>query len=155
MKRSPFTLQLMIIGGLMVVLYLFFSLTTLLYRDYKIDQNIKSFEQEIDHLAQLAYQKPKDVQYFESTQFRDLYAKESLNLLNPGEKLIIIPRETSVVKNEPAKNTLQETSITQLPLHYQWWEYFFGATLSIKTQTIPTQPPTLNERIESSEKIDS
>jgi len=133
-RNKPFTLQLIIVGGFLVFLYIFFALTTSIYRDYKLEVNIEKFEDEINNLATLAEQKPKDVGYYESEEFKDKYAKESLNLLNPGEKLIIIPQEEQIVKSEVVIDRFSNTDVLKLPNRNQWWEYFFGRTLSVKAE---------------------
>lgn len=133
----------------MTFLYIFFALATSVYRDYKLEVNIDDFEAEIEELARLAKQKPKDVAYFQSRQYKDRYAKENLNLLNPGERLIIIPQEDRVVKSEVVSDRLVKSDVHDLPNHNQWWEYFFGQTLSVKKQpkTNSLPVPSLEERM--------
>jgi len=131
-REKPFILQFVIVGGALIFLYIFFALATSIYRDYKLDLNIQSFSDEINKLAALADEKPKDVQYYESDQYKDRYAKESLNLLDPGEKVIIIPQEEQVVKSEVVADTRDNTEVLKLPIRNQWWEYYFGNTLSLE-----------------------
>ena len=135
-KSRPFTFQLIVISGFIIFLYIFFALTTSIYRDYKLESQIENFEAEIDELAELAHKKPKDVEYFASDQYKDRYAKENLNLLNPGEKLIIIPQGEQIVRRGPSASTkkrLTPDSVLNLSMRQQWWEYFFGQTLSVET----------------------
>jgi len=136
-RNKPFLLQFIIVGGFLLFLYIFFALATAIYRDYKLETNIEKFGNEIDSLAEKANQKPKDVDYYQSEAFKDKYAKESLNLLNPGEKLIIIPQEQQIVKSEVVIDRLDNSDILKLPNRNQWWEYFFGHTLSL---TVPEEP---------------
>jgi cell division protein FtsB len=132
-RNKPFVIQLVIVGGFTVFIYIFFALTTSIYRDYQLEVNIEKFENEIENLAALANQKPKDVEYYQSEEYKDKYAKESLNLLNPGEKLIIIPQEDTIVKSEIIIERTPRTDVLNLPNRNQWWEYFFGRTLSVST----------------------
>jgi hypothetical protein len=137
-KTRSFVTQLVIVGGFIVFLYIFFALTTSVYKDYKLDTSIGKFEDEINLLAEKAQQKPKGVAYYQSSQYKDRYAKENLNLLNPGEHLIIIPQEEKVVKSEVVLvDTADNSMVLKLPNRNQWWEYFFGHTLSLKA------PPSL------------
>jgi hypothetical protein len=138
MSRSkPFIIQFVIVGGFIMFLYIFFALTTSIYRDYKLEKNIGSFQDEIANLDALAKQKPKDVSFYQSVEFKDKYAKESLNLLNPGEKLIIIPTDEKIVKSETVTDRFKQTGVLDLPNRNQWWEYFFGRTLSLE---VPAKP---------------
>lgn len=159
-KNKPFILQLVIVGGFLVFIYIFFALATSIYRDYKLEVNIEQFENEIERLADLARQKPQDIEYYQSEEFIDKYAKESLNLLNPGEKLIIIPQEEQIVKSEVIIDRFYHAQVLDLPYRNQWWEYFFGRTLSLQVpieedEALPTDNwPTLEERIEENYNVD-
>lgn len=153
-KRKPFVTQVVIVGGFLTFLYIFFALATAIYRDYKLELNIEKFEKEIDQLAEMANQKPKNVKYYESVEFKDKYAKESLNLLNPGEKLIIIPSEDKIVKSETIVERNKNKDILKLPNRNQWWEYYFGRTLSLQVEKKkagsgvnpnPTEDPSLDQ----------
>ena len=142
-KTRSFVTQLVIVGGFIVFLYVFFALTTSVYKDYKLDTSIGKFEDEINLLAEKAQQKPKGVAYFQSSQYKDRYAKENLNLLNPGEHLIIIPQEEKVVKSEIVLvDTMDNSMVLKLPNRNQWWEYFFGHTLSLKAPQLPSKSYT-------------
>lgn len=144
-KQKSFSFQILIIGGFFVFFYLFFALSTSIYRDYKLETQVQRFEDEINELAEAARVKPEDVKYYISDQYKDRYAKESLNLLNPGEKLIIIPEEERVVEQGEVRlmtELLSPTSVLNKPKRTQWWEYFFGNTLSVKA---PAAPVTTNE----------
>ncbi|MCK5600306.1 septum formation initiator family protein [Candidatus Pacearchaeota archaeon] len=148
-KSKPFVLQLVIVGGFLIFLYIFFALTTSVYRDFQLETNIDKFEDEITRLAEMAQQKPKDVRYFQSEEYKDKYAKESLNLLNPGEKLIIIPQEDQIVKSEVVVERSYHASVLKLPNRNQWWEYFFGKTLSIQVNPEPKNAvPSPEERMQ-------
>jgi cell division protein FtsB len=139
-KSSPFVTQLVIVGGFLVFLYVFFALATSVYKDYKLDSSIQQFETEIDQLAEKAKQKPKGVAFYQSPEYKDRYAKENLNLLNPGERLIVIPHEDQNVKAEQvATDAIDNTAILKLPNRNQWWAYFFGHTLVLNA-VAPTAP---------------
>lgn len=112
--------------------YVFFALAAQIYKDYKIQNHITEFESRIDELAAIAKQKPSDILYFSSVEYKDRYAKENLNLLNPGERLIVIPQEDqNVVVGAQEKPALASRDVLAFSNPVQWWEYFFGDTLSV------------------------
>lgn len=133
MKDKPFTLQLVVVGGFLVFMFIFSALAKSVYQDYKLEQDIKAFEEAVNELEVLASQKPKDVEYYQSEEYKDRYAKENLNLINPGERLIIIPKDEQVVKTQVVTDRFSMNRILQMPNSSQWWEYFFGQTLSLGT----------------------
>ena len=144
MERKSFTFQLLIMGGFFFFFYMFFSLATSIYKDYKLETEITSFKEKISDLAQRAGQKPEDLKYLQSDEYKDRYAKENLNLLNPGEKLIVLPDPEQNVEQGPVElmtDILSPDSVLNKPNHRQWWEYFFGQTLSVSptTDKVPTR----------------
>ena len=144
MQRKSFTFQLLIMGGFFFFFYMFFSLATSIYRDYKLETEIEVFEGEIDNLASQANQKPSDLKYLQSDEYKDRYAKENLGLLNPGEKLIILPDPDRNVEQGPVElmtDILSPDSVLNQPNNRQWWEYFFGQTLSVNKapKSIPSR----------------
>ena len=157
-KNKPFVLQLVIVGGFLIFLYIFFALATSIYRDYKLEVNIQQFEDAIARLAEMADQKPKDIKYYQSEQYKDKYAKENLNLLNPGERLIIIPQEEKIVKSVSVIDRFDyPADVLELPNRNQWREYFFGRTLSLQPpeeESEPVTPDDLENRIDENYNID-
>jgi hypothetical protein len=153
-RNKSFTFQILIIGGFTFFFYMFFTLAASIYRDYKLESQIQRFEADINDLADLAHQKPEDVEYFASEQYKDRYAKENLNLLNPGEKLIIIPEEKRVTEQGPVELMTEKfdpMSIFGKSNPTQWREYFFGQTLSIKAPIKSAEQP-INEPTEEPAK---
>lgn len=154
MKRNnTFTFQMIVIGGFIFFFYMFFALATSIYRDYKLESEIQKFEADIDNLADMAHMKPEDVEYFASIEYKDRYAKENLNLLNPGEKLIIIPEENLVITKGEVKLMSDKHGLSAVlgktnPV--QWREYFFGKTLSVKVPESVIEPEveSLEDRVE-------
>ena len=134
MQKKSFTFQLFIMGGFFFFFYMFFALATSIYRDYKLETEIETFEDEINNLADRASQKPFDLKYLQSDEYKDRYAKENLGLLNSGEKLIILPDPDQNVEQGPVElmtDILSPNSVLNKPNSRQWWEYFFGQTLSV------------------------
>ena len=131
-------------GGFFFFFYMFFALATSIYRDYKLETEIATFEDAINDLADRANQKPFDLKYLQSDEYKDRYAKENLNLLNPGEKLIILPDPEQNVEQGPVQlmtEVLSPDSVLNKPNNQQWWAYFFGQTLSVEptTKNIPSR----------------
>jgi len=159
-QRKSFTFQLFVMGGFFFFFYMFFALATSIYKDYKLESEIKTFEAVVDDLAARAGQKPEDLKYVQSEQYKDRYAKENLNLLNPGEKLIILPSSNQNVEQGPVElmtEALSPNSVLNKPNRQQWWEYFFGPTLPVsptqdqipKRFFEPEEPETPGEPAES------
>lgn len=134
-KQHSFKFQLLVIGGFFAFFYMFFALVAAVYRDHKMEEQIARFEQEIERLALAAKQKPLDIEYHQTEEWKDFYAKQTLNLLNPGERVIILPSSDRITQQgevELMADQLSPDSILNQAKPIQWKAYFFGQTLSVR-----------------------
>lgn len=60
------------------------------------------------------------ISYLSSQEFAELEAREKLNMKKPGEKVIIVPRESSASSATPAVSAAND-----LPNYLKWYRYFF------------------------------
>lgn len=94
-------------------------------RNFKLQRQLDTMNQEIAlHELQnktLRLQK----KYYESQEYIELSARERLNKVMPGEKLLILPPNT--VQTPPDKlQTNTETPITERSNFAQWMYFLFG-----------------------------
>lgn len=157
-EKKSFTFQLFVMAGFLFFFYMFFALATSIYRDYKLETEIDNFQAEIDELAALANEKPKELMYLNSSQYKDLYGKETLNLQNPGEVVIIVPKEDQNIEQGPVELTpefFSPDSVLNQPNPVQWKEYFFGQTLSVVEPSVETKKTPEKESDEKPEPAES
>jgi len=105
-----------------------FFLSQSLYDNYKLEQQIDFFEKQNEKIQEKIESTKEQVDYFRSEQYQDKYAKEVLNKLNKGEKLIIIHEKQENVLIPESEFLIQENKIItspQSPLQI-WKELFFG-----------------------------
>lgn len=130
---EPLSKQVTIIIGLTVVGLMSFGLIVSFYRNIIFDQTLRELEVKNQEIAKGIEGHYRELDYYRSTQFKDKYAKENFNKLNPGEKVIII---TEPLKNpllpagsgsvvEEEKNAKFQEIIRQMPVPDQWWMYLF------------------------------
>ncbi|MBI5411740.1 septum formation initiator family protein [Candidatus Peregrinibacteria bacterium] len=130
MRTGSRKAQIIIIVSFLIFFYVFLSFATSVYRDYNLESHIEKFDSDVRRLETLVYSKPAEVKYLESIQYKDKYAKENLNLINPGEKVIVIPQEDPVVFARGPDTHSTPKDILSLSHPQQWWQYFFGQTLT-------------------------
>jgi cell division protein DivIC len=90
-KSTSKATKLIIIGELILVSYLLYTLTVSVYKSYQIDLIIKDFESENNRIAEDNKKKTEDFEYYTSTNYIEKIAKQNLGLVNPGEDVIVIP----------------------------------------------------------------
>ena len=65
-----------------------------------------------------------DLDFYNSSQYKDMYAKENLNLLNQWEQVIIIENKSSVIDFMEANRDFIFEDVALLPVRDQWIRYF-------------------------------
>ncbi len=127
-SESPFeTMRLVLIVGFLAVSVMLYNLTVSIYENYQIDRHIAEFETRNVQLRQENRQKQEDLQYYISTEYVDKMAKQNLNLVNPGEKVIVIPDEDLIVLSQDEETAALSDQIrASWSGPKKWWKFFFS-----------------------------
>ena len=120
-------LRLVLIVGFFGLALLLYNLTVAIYDDYQIEQAITEFEENNTQLATENQEKLDLFQMYNSSEYTDKIAKQTLGLVNPGEQVVIIPDDEFVT----LALTEEEISIaTQIRAEWsqpkKWWKFFFS-----------------------------
>lgn len=130
---EPMSKQLTIVVGLTVVGFMAFGLAISFYRNILFEETLKNMARENRDIAQEIDQGYAELEYIRSAQYKDKFAKENLNRLHPGERMIIITRpapdpfathpegERTKEKREAAYFEL----LNQMPVIEHWTLYLF------------------------------
>lgn len=121
------TMRIVLILGFFVVAYMLYNLTVSIYDNYQIEQHISEFESKNAQLMEENKQKLEDFQYYTSKEYIEKMAKQNLGMINPGEKVIIIPDEDLVVMTENEEQASISEEIRQSWSNpKKWWKFFFS-----------------------------
>ena len=131
---EPISKQLTIVIGLTVVGFMAFGLALSFYRNILFEKTLQDLQAENNKIAMKIQQGYADLEYYQSEQYKDKYAKENLNKLNKGEKIIIISNppvdpalkeeETTVLDKEKQQAAYYEL-LEQMPVLQQWNLFLF------------------------------
>ncbi|HVW66760.1 MAG TPA: hypothetical protein VHA78_03425 [Candidatus Peribacteraceae bacterium] len=130
---EPISKQLTIVIGLTVVGFMAFGLALSYYRNILFDQTLVAMQEENTKIAATIQQGYSDLAYYQSAQFKDKYAKENLNKMDPGEKMIVITEpnvdtyaQAQTQGLDKAREDAAYTEILQqMPVLEQWNLFFF------------------------------
>lgn len=130
---EPLSKQLTIVIGLTVVGFMAFGLALSFYRNLLFEQTLDNMVAQNDQLREKIEQGYRDLEYFRSSQYKDKYAKENLNLVTPGEKVLIITQQPKnpleLTKTQDAPTEQQEAAyfelLHQMPVLEHWKLYLF------------------------------
>lgn len=90
---EPISKQLTIVIGLTVVGFMAFGLALSFYRNVLFEDTLRKIEDQNRSLSENIDHRYDDLEYYRSAQYRDKYAKENLNKLAAGEKVMIITQK--------------------------------------------------------------
>ncbi len=128
---EPITKQLTIVVGLTVVGFMAFGLVLSFYRNVLFEERLREMRADNELLREDIEKDRQDLDYYRSGQYKDKYAKENLNALNRGEKVIIItdasPAQTGSGSLRPteAQVAAYEELLQQMPVIQHWNLYLF------------------------------
>lgn len=106
---EPLSKQFTIIIGLTVVGFMAFGLAVSSYRNALFEQTLEGIRDQNQELRSHIAEGYRDLEYYQSVQYKDKYAKENLGLLNPGEKLLIITEEI----DKPITQNWEDPELTE------------------------------------------
>jgi len=120
-------MRIVLIVGFLVVAYMLYNLTVSIYDNYQIEQHIAEFETRNEQLLEENQKKLEDFQYYTSQEYIEKVAKTNLGLINPGEKVVIIPDDDFVVLTEDEDLAhVSEQIRDSWPNSKKWWMFFFS-----------------------------
>ncbi len=109
-----------------------FGLALSFYRNVLFEETLENIGVQNDELSEKITQGYRNLEYFKSVQYKDKYAKENLNLLSPGEKVLIITEEKKKILNDNEEETLSDQQramyyelLRQMPIIEHWRLYLF------------------------------
>ncbi len=123
-----------IVIGLCVVGLMAFGLALSYYKNILFDRQLQTMQERNNRLKLQIANGNDNLQYLESAQYRDKYAKENFGLLKPGEKVLLVnrPSEQVTVSQNNAdltpeeKQAIFEENLRSIRVVDQWKLYLFN-----------------------------
>lgn len=129
---APFPKQMTIVIGLCVVGLMAFGLALSYYKNILFDQQLLTMQQRNATLKQQITEGYQRFEYLQSRQYKDKYAKESIGLLNPGEKVVIFASKPDPVASQPLselteaeRQAIYEENLRNIRVLDHWRLYLF------------------------------
>lgn len=114
-----------LIFALLIAFSWVWSTIDAIQRNFKLQQQVDDLKQQI--AVQELKNKTAEFQnkYYASNEYQELSARERLNKAAPGEKVVILPKNT--VHDDNAEQAVQaETPIAERSNFAQWMYFLFG-----------------------------
>lgn len=124
-KKLSVTIILFACGAL-VVGFLLYSTSKVVYRDHKIEKEIEQLKADAERIKNDNRILQDRIAYFETPEFQERTAKEKLNMQKPDEGVVVIKQS----REGEQSNEIQENVLSQQennrPTYLKWWDYFFS-----------------------------
>lgn len=125
MRGGPSSLtKFILIGEFVLVSYMLYALSSSVYRSYQIDKHIAQFEAENQRILDENQRLSADYEYYSSLAYKEKIAKQNFGLINPGERIIIVPDGSVIAREE---DVLQQKSARKWEIMSnprKWWTFF-------------------------------
>lgn len=102
-------------------------------KQVKIDKEILELQEQIDEYENKNMKLEELANYLQTDDFKEKEAKQKLNLVKEGEKVVIVKKSEIEKTVDSFEEKKPEIEISR-PNYYYWWQYFFG----IKPETSST-----------------
>ena len=130
---EPVSKQLTIVIGLTVVGFMAFGFALSFYRNLLFEQTLGEIGMQNNFLRERIAEGHRSLEYFQSSQYKDKYSKENLNLVRPGEKILVITHTAKdpfiLSEDNVAELEQQEAKyfelMRQMPVLEHWKLYLF------------------------------
>ena len=91
------------------------------YRDYQIRQEILSLQKEVEELESERVETMEILKYVQTDTFVEEKARTELNMVYPGEKMVVVKSGVESNKN----NTRGSSSLESVSNVRRWFNFFF------------------------------
>ena len=128
MRFFSFQQKLFIFLGICAIIFMLFFLSNELYKNFLLNQQIAKFQATNQQIKTNIDETLNQIEYFQSEKYQDKYAKEVLNKLQEGEKVLIFTHledqaEGLVPQSQMFDLTVEPSKMSPVE---QWKEYFWG-----------------------------
>jgi cell division protein FtsB len=119
---KPTTLSVL---ALLIIIAISIPLFKNIKKQYEINKEISSLEQEIKNFENQNSELKKTFEYLESDQFVSEQARKNLNYKKEGEEVVVIKTIDKQNTTKDKKDFSQEFNNTPASNPILWWRYFF------------------------------
>lgn len=123
------TNNLVILVGLLIAASWAWGSVQAMERNYALQKGVDYKQREL-RLAELEKQKLEYEQnYYRSDEYKELAVREKLGLVSPGEKVLILPRNTVPADDENRSSSVAIARPVPESNFQQWVNFLFGGSV--------------------------
>lgn len=109
----------------LIIGYILFLLGKTVWQNYQVNKSIRNLQNEINQLAEDNKNLQNQIQYYQSTTYKEEQARLKLGYQKPGEKVFVVVSAQSQPVSEKNNQNFQKNPEDLRPNYLKWWEYLF------------------------------
>jgi cell division protein FtsB len=113
--------QLFLLVATIIAIMVIFGYARAYYQDYLVTQEIESLQDQAKSLEAKKMELLEVLKYVKSDSFAEEKARTELNMVKPGEQVLVVPK-TAVTSNRQENNSV--VGWTNISNYRKWWQYF-------------------------------
>ena len=117
-----FSFNLFIAGSVLLVIFLGTGLGKEFYRDYQIEKEINSLQNDIMAIEKDNYELEQLIEYYKTDEYKEAEARKRFSLKKDGESVVVVKSDPRVLGNFDVKEENKNS-----PNYMKWWDYFFAS----------------------------
>ena len=120
--------NLFLIAVVMVAIICVLSATATMRRNYDLQKRVDVKKQQLALLKLETATAEIELDYYRTEEYQELAVRQSLGLVNDGEKVLILPKYSTWVRQKQAEYNRQiDTTPMKISNFNQWINFFFGS----------------------------
>ncbi len=116
---SPVFVLLMVVVAVVVV----FAYGRAYYQDYLVRQQIENLQDQAQKMEAKKMELLGILKYVKSDSFAEEKARTELNMVKPGEQVVIVPQAVSTDNGQESSAVVEWNNISN---YKKWFRYFFN-----------------------------
>lgn len=125
-RAKTFFSRIIFLAGIAVLALLCSALFKEYYREYQIQKEINSLQEDINSFKKDNYKLSQLIEYYNTDAYKEAEIRKRFTLGKEGEKLAVIKLQTDDSISGNA-NDEAVTADKNLPNYIKWWNYFFAS----------------------------
>ncbi|MFW5884797.1 MAG: septum formation initiator family protein [Patescibacteria group bacterium] len=125
-SRFGWGFKIFFIGGVFLLAFICFKISREVYKQEEINEEVLALQKEIDKFEKDNSELRQLAEYFNSDEFKEREAKEKLDLVKEGEKVVVVKKASTEAAEEQEKSSDKAEVSLSRANYYYWWHYFFG-----------------------------
>ena len=121
---ASFIIKILAVLSIFILFFVLYKLYGVVYNQKNTKREIAEMETEIETLTKKNQNLKQLIQYFQTDHFKEKEAKDKLNLVKEGEKVVILGEKE--IAREIEKKEEKASVVIKKPSYYWWWHYFFS-----------------------------